>query len=106
MPKKAGAKDTRKTIALEKAVIANFLMPWLSRDVPDGKRCCIQGCTHMANGQPTIKSFEQPCSNTNSSSIYDEAKYQRYHDEESTVDPYIGIACPCCTDKILDQPDT
>lgn len=100
MPKLPGRADTRKRIDLEKAVIANFVIPWMERDVPPAKLCCITGCDHHANG--VDGSIHNPaCSRTNASSIYNEAKFEAQMRGDSDVDPYIGIACPCCTDKIL-----
>lgn len=94
MPKMPGRESTRKTIPIEQATIANFVMPWMRET--QNKPCCIQGCSHKADGNQGTLAKPEWCSISNAASIYDERKMPG-----PKPDPYVGLACPCCVDKLL-----
>lgn len=75
-------------------------MPWEDRAA--NKRCCIEGCDHKCHGnQGTFsKPDYESCSSKNAAIVYDD----RIDEAISPLDPYVGVSCPCCTDKILHSP--
>lgn len=97
MPKIPGRESTRKTVDLEFAMVASFLMPWEHV----GKPCCITGCEHRIDGRlaaDTGLGSQEFCGRGNAATIYDERRMPG-----PKPDPYVGMACPCHVEQILGE---
>lgn len=98
MPRQPGRESTRQTIEVENAVIANFQMPWEKQVF--GKPCCIKGCEHRCDGRPDAShgmATFTPCGTGSAGVIYD-----KRISEDDPRHPYVGFACPCHVEAILD----
>lgn len=90
MPRLPGRKSTQKQIALDRAMVHSFLMPYEDLDPRYEKKVCvIKGCDHRIGACVA--------GGGRSGAYVGTAK----------IDEVYGIACGCCVDKIIstDHPD-
>lgn len=95
MPKVPGRPDTRLKVKIEEVEIGSFIMEHETRYWR--KVCAIEGCDHRMGPDPTQHKWYEWKS-------CDERQLPGFLARKVDGE-YVkaGIACPCCTAKILDQ---